>query len=101
MIGLMVFVVVTHVPLQVASVWAVKHPVARIAALLPLIPTLRVTIRGMQPDAYRDGSLYAIMLGFVMVPTMAYLMIFLFMGLAWRSREKGKRSVNSMPGGDA
>lgn len=51
MMGLMVFVVATYVPLQVATVRAVKHPEARIAALLPLIPMLRVTIRGMQPDA--------------------------------------------------
>lgn len=101
MIGLMVFVVATYVPLQVATVRAVKHPEARIAALLPLIPMLRVTIRGMQPDAYYDGGSYAIMLGFVMAPTMLYLTIFLFTGLAWRSREMGKRSVNSMPGGDA
>ncbi|MEQ1824752.1 MAG: hypothetical protein ABL921_02355 [Pirellula sp.] len=80
----MTFVFITYVPLQVAAVWAVKHPIARLAALLPIVPMIRVILVGMQPYAYNGGSLYGIMLMFVQVPAMLYLATFILAGLTRR-----------------
>lgn len=70
--------------MQVAAVWAVKHPVARMAALLPIIPMWRVIMIGMQPAAWGGGSLYGIIIMFVQWPCMVYLGIFVLVGLAFR-----------------
>jgi hypothetical protein len=79
------FLLVTYVPLQAAAIWAVKHPAARIAAGLPILPMLPVIITGLQPNTHRDGSLYGILLMIVFAPSMLYLAVFLFAGLASRA----------------
>jgi hypothetical protein len=84
MVRLMTFVFITYVPLQAAAVWAVKHPIARLAALLPIVPMIRVILVGMQPHVYDGGSLYGIMLMFVQVPSMVYLGIFVLAGVTYR-----------------
>jgi hypothetical protein len=70
--------------LQVAAVWAVKHPVARMAALLPIFPMWRVIMIGMQPNAFEGGSLYGIIIVFVQWPCMVYLGIFVLVGVMCR-----------------
>jgi hypothetical protein len=79
------FLLVTYIPLQSAAIWAVKHPIARLAAGLPMLPMLPVIVSGMQPNTHRDGSLYGILLMMVFAPSMIYLTIFLFSGLAIRA----------------
>lgn len=82
------FLLITYVPLQTATIWAVKHPAAKIAAGLPMVPMLPVIITGIQPNSHRDGSLYGILLLIVFVPAMLYLAVFLFVGLANRAANK-------------
>ncbi len=55
---LFTYVLFPYGSLQVAAVWAVKHPVARMAALLPIFPMWRVIMIGMQPNAFGGGSLW-------------------------------------------
>ncbi len=79
------FLLITYVPLQAAAIWAVKHPAARFAAGLPIVPMLPVIITGIQPNSHRDGSLYGMLLMIVFVPAMLYLVLFLIAGLANRA----------------
>lgn len=95
------FLLVTYVPLQAAAIWAVKHPAARLAAGLPIIPMLPVIITGMQPKTHRNGSLYGILLMMVFVPAMLYLAVFLVSGLANRSAKKSEPNPDATPQNDA
>lgn len=76
---------ITYVPLQSAAIWAVRHPLGRIVAGLPMLVMLPVIFLGMQPNTHRDGSLYGILLMIVYVPVMITLAIFLVGGLASRA----------------
>lgn len=78
---LFTYVLFPYGALQVAAVWAVKHPVARMAAPLPIFPMCAVIMGGMQPDR---GNLYGIIIIFVQRPCMVYLGIFVLVGLACR-----------------
>lgn len=81
---LFTYVLFPYGALQVAAVWAVKHPVARMAALLPIFPMCRVIMIGMQPNAFGGGSLYGIIIMFVQWPCMVYLGIFVLVGVMCR-----------------
>lgn len=76
------YVVFPYVSLQVAAVWAVKHPVARMASLLPIFPMWRVIMIGMEPD--RGGNLHGIIIMIVLWPCMVYLGIFVLVGVMCR-----------------
>ncbi len=78
---LFTYVLFPYGSLQVAAVWAVKHPVARMAALLPIFPMCAVIMGGMQSDR---GNLYGIIIMFALWPCMVYLGIFVLVGLACR-----------------
>jgi hypothetical protein len=95
------FMLITYVPLQAAAIWAVKHPFARIAAALPILPMLPVIISGIQPNTHRDGSLYGILLMIVYVPAMLYLGTFLIVGLAIRATQTTSPSSVVKPEGNA
>ena len=88
---------ITYVPLQAAAIWAVKHPAARIAAGLSIIPMLPVIFTGVQPNTHRDGSLYGILLMIVYVPTMLYLAVFLCVGLANRASKTTSPKLVEIP----
>ena len=77
------YVVFPYVSLQVAAVWAVKHPAARIASLLPTFPMWRVITIGMGPEG--GGNMSYIIITIVQWPCMVYLGIFVLVGLACRS----------------
>lgn len=95
------FLLITYVPLQTAAIWAVKHPIARLAAGLPILPMLPVIITGIQPNTHRDGSLFGILLMMVFVPSMLYLAIFLFSGLASRAAKTNSPEPVVKPESDA
>jgi hypothetical protein len=77
-------VLVTYIPLQLAAIWAVRHPITRLAAALPMLKMLPVIIGGTKAYSYQDGSLYGIVLTMIFTVSMCDLAIFLFSGLAFR-----------------
>ena len=87
------YVVFPYVSLQVAAIWAVKHPAARMASLLPIFPMCAVIMGGMQPNR---GNLYGLIIIFVQWPCMVYLGIFVLVGLACRSA-KYEREPETKP----
>ncbi len=92
------FLLLTYVPLQIAAIWAVQHPAARIAAGLPIVPMFPVMITGLQPQTHRDGSLYGLLLMMVYVPAMLYLAAFLLSGLASRgAKANGPKPAAAPP----
>ena len=91
------FLLITYVPLQAAAIWAVRHPLGRLAAGLPMLAMLPVIISGMQPNTHRDGSLYGILLMIVYVPVMISLAIALFAGLASRAAKQSEPDSMAKP----
>lgn len=94
------FLLITYVPLQAAAIWAMKRPMWRIAAGLPVLPMLPVIILGMQPNTHRDGSLYGLLLMMVYGPVMVYLAIVLVVGLASRAANKNDPATMAKPSSD-
>jgi len=92
-------VLATYIPLQAAAIWAVRHPITRLAAALRILKMLPVIIGGTKPSSYQDGSLYGIALMMIYAAAMSYLAIFLFSGLGFRfmSGRAKTSSVNGIP----
>jgi hypothetical protein len=88
MLQTMGFLLITWLPLQIAAIWIVKHPLARIGAALAIIPIIPILVTGFQTKTYRDGSLFGILFMGIYVPVMIYLALFFFAGLAARSAKK-------------
>lgn len=94
------FMLVTYVPLQVAAIVIMKRLPWRIVAALPLIPMLPVIYAGMNRDAYRDGSLYGLVVYFPYAPVMLYLAIVFFGGLASRSANANQPDTEKTTSGE-
>lgn len=66
------FLGITYVPLQCVVLWKCRGA-ARVAAALPLLFMVPMIVAGLQPSAYRSGSLYGMFFFCPYLPAMIYL----------------------------